>query len=345
MLLINKLNKTNQSDIPIWIMRQAGRYLPEYRQLRTKFPSFLDFCYTKDAVTEATLQPIKRFDLDAAIIFSDILIIPDALGLNVKFKEKKGPIVEKITDEEIFQKLNLENIISYLQPVYQAIKQTREALSDDKALIGFCGAPWTLACYMISGQNIQNFYDAKKMLYCEPILFQKIINLLTEAVILCLKEQIRAGINTIQIFDSWAGLLPPDEFIRFSIHPTQKIVEAIRQDYPDIPIIGFPRGGGEKIINYTKTTKITALQCDEFTQLSDIAQQIPDNIFQGNLDPLVLLGDEKQLIHKVHTLLNQMKPYHFIFNLGHGISKHTDPHKVQLLIDVIRNFTNEQKNQ
>ena len=343
MLLINKLNKTNQSDIPIWIMRQAGRYLPEYRQLRTKFPSFLDFCYTKDAVTEATLQPIDRFNLDAAIIFSDILIIPDALGLDVNFKENEGPIVEKITHEEIFQKLNLEHIISHLQPVYQAIKQTRMALNNDKALIGFCGAPWTLACYMISGQNIQNFYDAKKMLYCKPILFQKIIDLLTEAIILCLKQQIKAGINAIQIFDSWAGLLPPDEFMRFSILPTQKIVKMIRQDYPDIPIIGFPRGGGEKIINYVQHTKINALQCDEFTQMSDIAHKIPDKIFQGNLDPLVLLGDDKQLIHKTNILLHQMSPYHFIFNLGHGISKHTDPDKVKLLIDVIRSFTNDKK--
>ena len=344
MLLINKLNKTNESDIPIWIMRQAGRYLPEYRQLRMQFPSFLDFCYTKDAVTEATLQPIKRFNLDAAIIFSDILIIPDALGLNVNFKENEGPIVEKITNEEIFQKLNLENIISYLQPVYQAIKQTRDALSSDKALIGFCGAPWTLACYMISGQNIQNFHDAKKMLYCEPILFQKIIDLLTEAVILCLKQQIKAGINAIQIFDSWAGLLPPDEFTRFSINPTQKIVSMIRQDYPDIPIIGFPRGGGEKIINYTEQTKITALQCDEFTQMVDIAQKIPNKVIQGNLDPLLLLGDDKQLIHKVNILLHQMRPYNFIFNLGHGISKQTHPDKVKLLIDVIRNFANDHKN-
>ncbi|MCH9844017.1 MAG: uroporphyrinogen decarboxylase [Alphaproteobacteria bacterium] len=345
MLLINKLNKTKQTNIPIWIMRQAGRYLPEYRQLRTQFPSFLDFCYTKNAVTEATLQPIERFGLDAAIIFSDILIIPDALGLDVDFKENEGPIVEKINHEKIFQKLNLENIISHLQPVYQAIKQTRTALNADKALIGFCGAPWTLACYMISGQNIQNFHDAKKMLYCEPVFFQKIINLLTEAIILCLKEQIKAGINVIQIFDSWAGLLPPDEFMRFSILPTVKIITAIRQDYPDIPIIGFPRGGGEKIIDYAKQTKINALQCDEFTQMSDIARKIPNIVFQGNLDPLLLLGDEQQLIHKTHTLLNQMNSYHFVFNLGHGISKHTDPDKVRLLIDVIRNFTNDHKNQ
>ncbi len=188
-LLLNQLNKKENSQIPIWIMRQAGRYLPEYRQLRKKFSSFLEFCYHPEAVLEATMQPIERYDLDAAIIFSDILIIPDALGLKVDFIENEGPIVEKIRTQNDIQKLSLENLEEFLSPVFEAISKTRKALPSDKALIGFCGAPWTIACYMVSGKNIQNFYETKKLLYQEPEIFQKIINMITDAIILCLKQQ------------------------------------------------------------------------------------------------------------------------------------------------------------
>ena len=340
-LLLNRLNHKNEnSQIPIWIMRQAGRYLPEYRDLRKKFSNFLDFCYTPDAVLEATLQPIKRYDLDAAIIFSDILIIPDALGLQVTFKEQEGPLVEKIMRDTDLQKLSLDRIEEYLSPVFTAIKNVKAELPENKALIGFCGAPWTIACYIISGRNHQNFYETKKMMFAQPELFSKIINLITDAIIICLKAQIKAGIDVIQIFDSWAGLLPPQEFHQYSIKPTEKIISEIRKTSPNIPIIGFPRGAGSKMIDYAKITRITALQCDETTEMKKIAATLPEVILQGNLDPLILLGDNQQLITNLHRLLGNMKDYPFIFNLGHGISKETEPDKVQILIDTIRNYKN-----
>ena len=338
-LFLNNIYQSKTSPIPIWFMRQAGRYLPEYRELRKKTSSFLEFCYHVDYAVEATLQPIERYNLDAAIIFSDILIIPDAIGAKVSFQENEGPVIEKINSQKLIDNLHLDNLVNHLAPVFQAIKNVRRSLDTDKALVGFCGAPWTIACYMVSGKNINNFYETRKMARSHPQTFQKLIDIITNAIIITAKEQIKAGADAIQIFDSWSGLLPADEFEKFTIKPMEKITSEIKKHYPKTPIIGFPRGAGLKIEDYVTSTKIDILQCDEMLNMSQLAKKMPNMVFQGNFDPMLLFADDAVIIQKIKQIISDMKNYKFIFNLGHGISKETNPEKVQLMIDTIRKFS------
>jgi len=328
--------KTSQK-IPFWFMRQAGRYLPEYRAVRKNFSNFLEFCYTPDAATEVTLQPITRYDMSAAIIFSDILVIPDALGVNVQFAEGHGPILEPVSD---LQKLSKQHFAEKLSPVYEAIRKTRKTLAPDKALIGFCGLPWTLACYMVEGKGSRDFASVRTTAQREKAFFAGLISLLTESVIAHSIAQIEAGADAIKLFDSWAGVLSEQEFMDYSIIPTQKIVSAIKAKYPHIPVIGFPRMAGSKAEQYAKLTGVNALSFDGSVSLSFARRNLqPYSIPQGNLDNILLAEDKNLAIAQTKKILDVFADKPFIFNLAHGILPHTPPENVAAVCDTIMAYS------
>ncbi|MFY0612367.1 MAG: uroporphyrinogen decarboxylase [Hyphomicrobiaceae bacterium] len=325
---------------PIWLMRQAGRYLPEYKKVRAELGGFLDLCYTPEKACEVTLQPITRFDFDAAILFSDILIVPHALGQPVRFVEGEGPRLDPITSISELPGLR-DDGEARLSKVYEAVALIRSRLSADKALIGFCGAPYTVATYMIAGRGSPDQAATRTFAFNHPEKFQALIDLLvlTSTDYLC--GQIEAGVNTVQIFDSWSGPLPDDQFHRWVVQPTQKIVAGVRAHHPDIPIIGFPRGSAAHAATYLAATGVNALGCDTSMPLSLMASDLghPDVVRQGNLDPLLLLSGGKALDARIRQICAAMRGRRFIFNLGHGILPPTPPEHVQRLVEVVREST------
>lgn len=318
---------------PIWMMRQAGRYLPEYRETRKQVNNFLEMCYTPELATKVTLQPIDRFDFDTAIIFSDILVIPDALGVDVNFIEGQGPL---LTNKYPIKDLKLN--LSKLAPVYEAISQTRALLSDDKALIGFAGAPWTLAAYIIEGKSSKDFQKSRLFMLNNPQEFALLINLLENAISEHLINQIKAGADIVKIFDSWSGLLNPYEFKKWVIEPTKRIIAQIRNSYPTVPIIAFPKGAGLMYQDYIKETKADVIAIDQYLPIEWASHNLAiDNaVLQGNLDPLYLLCEDQEILKReVLRIKNSMnRPY--IFNLGHGILPSTSIENVKLMIDLVR---------
>lgn len=335
MLLIETLRNKKASSVPFWFMRQAGRYLPEYKAVRAHFPHFLSFCYTPEAASDVTLQPLARFDMSAAIIFSDILVIPDALGQEVAFKESVGPVLTPVATEKAFSVLSLARMEEHLAPVYEAIRITRKALPADKALIGFCGAPWTLACYMIQGKSSRDFADARGLACKEPELFTSMMRLLEEAVIQHACRQIEAGADVIQLFDSWSGVLSENEFHDYVVQPTQRIVQAIRKKHPSVPLIGFPRMCGAKLVDYANHTAVDAVSFDGSVSLDYMKKNI-SVVAQGNLDSLLLAEDGKQSAIQAKKILEHFKDKPFVFNLAHGILPHTPIENVQRVSDVIK---------
>lgn len=318
---------------PIWMMRQAGRYLPEYRETRKQVNNFLEMCYTPELATKVTLQPIDRFDFDAAIIFSDILVIPDSLGVDVNFIEGQGPL---LTNKYPIKDLKLN--LSKLAPVYEAISQTRALLSNDKALIGFAGAPWTLAAYIIEGKSSKDFQKSRLFMLNNPQEFALLINLLETTISEHLINQIKAGADIVKIFDSWSGILNPYDFRQWVIEPTKRIINNIRGIYPHIPIICFPRGAGLMYQDYIKETKADIVALDQFVPIEWAANSLATEniILQGNLDPLYLLCEDQEILKKevLRITKSMNKPY--IFNLGHGILPNTPIENVQLMVDLIR---------
>lgn len=320
-------------------MRQAGRYLPEYQLIRKQQKSFLDLCYNKDLITEITLQPIKRFNFDAAIIFSDILVIPHALGLNVTFIENIGPIVQKISSPEDLKLLHpLDN--SKLQPVYEGISLVRSKLPSDKVLIGFTGAVFTLLTYIIEGRGgyKTNFEETKLSIFNKKTLIDELILILEEAVITHIINQIEAGVDLIQIFDSWAGILAEEEYFEYVIKPTKRIVASVKNKYPHIKIIGFPRLSGKLYHNYIEETKIDCISLDPLVSLSDAALMQQKVIVQGNLDPLILLSNKEIIKLKVTNICEALGKGNFIFNLGHGILPSTPIENVEYLIELVKSY-------
>ena len=265
--ILRSLKGEVTARVPFWLMRQAGRYLPEYRATRQQAGSFLNLCFNPELASEVTLQPIRRFGMDAAIIFSDILVVPHALGQALDFVEGEGPKLTALHSAQDISKLNFDAFDQKLAPVYDALRRTRAALEPDKALIGFAGAPWTLACYMLQGYGDGEFAAAKKFAYTDPFNFDRLIDILTEATTRYLLKQIESGADTVQLFDSWAGLLPHHYFKRWVIAPAQKIVEQIRKKYPDTPVIGFPRGAGVLYSNYVDKTGVQGVGIDTQTSL------------------------------------------------------------------------------
>lgn len=335
-------NKTLQgqkrSRIPIWLMRQAGRYLPEYREVRAQAGDFLNLCYSPKMASEVTLQPMRRYDLDAAIIFSDILVVPHALGQNVWFETGEGPRLDPITDITALGDYDRDAFLTHLDPVFEAISLTRSELSQDKSLIGFAGAPWTLACYMINGRGSRDYQNVRQFAFENPEKFQAIIDRLTTSIIDYLLKKIEAGVDVLQIFDSWCGVLSVDEFDRWSIQPTKKIVEAIKAKHPNLPIIGFPRMAGYGYEPYILHTGVDAVSCDPTVPFMHMAFFQEHVCVQGNLDPLLLLKGGQDMVSAAQNICQMLKDKPFVFNLGHGVIKETDPDNVTQLIKTIRSM-------
>jgi uroporphyrinogen decarboxylase len=318
-------------------MRQAGRYLPEYREVRSKVASFLDLCRTPELAAEVTLQPLRRFNLDAAIVFSDILIVPYALGQKIEFVEGEGPKLDPIEDGTALARLDAENVEAKLAPVYETLERVCTGLPQSVPVIGFCGAPWTVATYMVEGHGSKDQAEARLFAYRERHDFQRLIDLLVETSADYLLNQVNAGAGALQIFDSWSGSLPEDEFARWCIEPTRRIVERVNGSAPDIPIIGFPRGSGPLALRYARETGIDAIGCDTSLPLGWIGSELQPLLpVQGNLDPLLLVAGGADLDARVKSTLAALGNGPFIFNLGHGIQPDTPIAHVERLIRLVK---------
>jgi uroporphyrinogen decarboxylase len=324
---------------PVWMMRQAGRYLPEYRELRARAGGFLDLCFTPEFAAEVTLQPIRRFNFDAAIIFSDILVIPYALGRSVRFEAGEGPRLDPLDTPEQVASLATQADFSKLEPVYEALRRVKKELDPNIALIGFCGAPWTVATYMVAGHGTPDQAPARMMAYRHPQAFAKIIDVLVDNSIQYLLSQLKAGADALQVFDTWAGVLPPSEFLRWSIEPARRIVEGVRKQAPDAKIIGFPRGAGALLPSYVDATGVNAVSIDWAAEPSLIRERVQSKVaVQGNLDPLVLIAGGAALDRAVDEVLANYAKGRFIFNLGHGIQPETPIAHVEQMLRRVRAY-------
>jgi uroporphyrinogen decarboxylase len=322
---------------PIWLMRQAGRYLPEYRAIREKAGSFLDLCFNPKLAAEVTLQPIRRFGFDAAILFSDILVVPHALGQRVTFETGEGPRLDAIDKPEAQQGLQRDIDHEKLAPIYETIARVKQYLPPDVALLGFCGAPWTVATYMIAGFGTPDQFPARIFAYRHPKEFADLIDLLVGASAEYLVRQFEAGVDAVQIFDTWAGILPAAEFQRWCVEPTARIVKAVRQRIPGAKIIGFPRGAGTELSNYLAAVPVDAVGLDWMIELGFAREHVQRlRPIQGNLDPLALLVGGKALDDAVDTILAAFTQGPFIFNLGHGVLPDTPTEHVEQLIKRVR---------
>jgi uroporphyrinogen decarboxylase len=335
--LLEVLSGRRQPVPPVWMMRQAGRYLPEYRELRAKAGSFLDLCFTPELAAEVTLQPIRRFDFDAAVIFSDILVIPHALGRSVRFEAGEGPRLDPLDTPEKVATLARRADFGTLEPVFEALRLVREQLAGGVALIGFCGAPWTVATYMVAGHGTPDQAPARMMAYRHPEAFSDIVEVLVENSIDYLIAQLKAGADAVQIFDTWAGVLPPREFERWSIEPARRIVEGVRAQVRDAKIIGFPRGAGGMLPAYVDATGVDAVSIDWTAEPSLIRQRVQSKVaVQGNLDPLALIAGGKALDAAVDDVLANYAQGRLIFNLGHGIQPETPIAHVERMVARVR---------
>lgn len=332
-------NKKTAKNIPLWLMRQAGRYLPEYREIRASTKNFLDMCYTPEKAAEVTLQPIRRFGFDAAILFSDILVVPDALGCQVGFYEGEGPRLSPIQDKKALESLSLDNFITHLAPVFETLRILSKELPAATTLIGFAGSPWTVATYMVEGKTSKQFEQVRKLSYKEPELFQKLIDILVEATSLYLIEQIKNGAEVVQLFDSWSGVLSEPAFKQWVIEPTKTIISRVKQYAPHIPVIGFPKGAGANMLRYINETGVDAVGVDYTMPLTWIQQEIQPHLpVQGNLDPVVLASNKQQMKLQTEQILRTLAHKPFIFNLGHGILPDTPIAHVELLVETVRNW-------
>jgi uroporphyrinogen decarboxylase len=342
--LLRTLNGEKFKNPPIWLMRQAGRYLPEYREIRSKADNFLDLCYNPKLASEITLQPIKRFGFDGAIIFSDILVIPDALGIKVEFIKNEGPKLEKVLNEKKLSKLNLDNIEKKLAPVFENINLTKSKLDQNTTLIGFSGSPWTIATYMVEGGGSKNFEQVKALAISNPQFFERLINILSEAIIIYLSKQIEAGVEVIKLFDSWAGVLPESEFKKWVIAPHKKIISEIKKKYPHIPIIIFTRGAGISYETVANELEFDAIAIDQNVPKKwarDVLQVKNKRVIQGNLDNILLAFDHvdsNKLEIETAEILKYFNHHPFIFNLGHGVLPNTPIENIEKVINIVRNF-------
>ncbi|MEI5679055.1 MULTISPECIES: uroporphyrinogen decarboxylase [unclassified Mesorhizobium] len=339
-VMLDVLKGETASPPPLWMMRQAGRYLPEYRELRKKAGSFLDLCYNPDFAVEVTLQPIRRFGFDASILFSDILVVPHALGRDLRFEEGRGPLMTPITASEIAN-LDGSNFHDHLKPVYETVKHLRTELPEQTTLIGFCGAPWTLATYMIAGHGTPDQAPSRLFAYREPEAMTRLLSILSDYSARYLIKQIEAGVDVVQIFDSWSGVLDEACFEAFCIRPVAEIVEKVRAVYPDVPIIGFPKGAGHRYSTYREKTGVTGLGLDWTVPLSQAQSLQAGGAVQGNLDPLRLVAGGRALSEGVDAILKALGTGPLIFNLGHGITPETPIEHVEAMIRQVRSFSGQ----
>lgn len=340
-LLLSTLSGGKINRPPLWLMRQAGRYLPEYRETRKKAKSFLEMCYSPELAVEVTLQPIRRFHFDAAILFSDILVIPDSLGTKVTFEEGKGPLLQTIETEEDLKKLSLERVLPHLSPVFETVKTLASRLPNDVTLIGFAGSPWTIATYMVEGKTSKHFEKVKECAYAKPVFFQRLIDIITDATSAYVIEQVKQGAEVIQLFDSWAGVLPEEAFHQWVILPTKKIVQRLKKEFPSIPVIGFPKGAAVHYTRYIKETGVDAVGVDYTLPLAWVKEKLqPQCAVQGNLDPVLLASNEQAMVSQAEKILETLGKGRFIFNLGHGILPHTPVKHVETLVNLVKNWKN-----
>lgn len=323
------------SPPPIWLMRQAGRYLPEYRQTRKQAGSFLDLCYSPEMAVEVTLQPIRRYGFDAAILFSDILVIPDALKRNVRFEEGHGPRMDPIAAEEI-GKLDVKPVSSHLRPVIETVARLRQELPVETTLLGFCGAPWTVATYMIAGQGTPDQAPARLFAYRHPKEFDRLLALLADVSADYLVEQIDAGADAVQIFDSWAGVLGESEFKRYAVDPVRRMIDSVRARRPQAKIIAFAKGAGILLKDYRQATRADAIGLDWSVPLSFAAELQKDGPVQGNLDPMRVVAGGQALDEGIDAILQRLGHGPLIFNLGHGITPQANPEHVSRLVARVR---------
>ncbi len=324
---------------PFWLMRQAGRYLPEYMKTRAKSKNFLNFCYSPDLAVEVTLQPLRRYGMDAAILFSDILVIPDALGQKVEFKTGEGPILEPITNEAGLEKLDtkLDGFHQHLAPVYEILRRLSKEIPPETALIGFAGAPWTVATYMVEGKGSKNYEIIRGIAIGDPVFFRRLIDLLVDATSSYLIEQVRNGAEALQLFDSWAGVLAENEFRRWVIEPNAEIVRRVKKVHPQVKIIGFPRGAGPMYVDFVKETGVDGVSVDQTVPLEWVRDNIQPHVtVQGNMDNLLLVAGGEAMDAEARRIINVLGAGPFIFNLGHGIVPHTPPENVSRLAEIIQ---------
>ncbi|WP_306117195.1 MULTISPECIES: uroporphyrinogen decarboxylase [unclassified Roseitalea] len=320
---------------PIWVMRQAGRYLPEYRQTRAQAKSFLDFCYTPDLAVEATMQPIRRYGFDAAILFADILLIPDALKRDVTFVQGEGPRMRPLEPGEV-DTLSIATVTDHLAPVFETVRRLRADLPEETTLLGFCGAPWTVATYMIAGRGTADQAPARMMLYREPAELDRLLDLLAEASARYLVGQLDAGADAVKIFDSWAAVLDEAAFERCCVRPVRRIIEMVRAERPGAKVIAFPKGAGYQYRGYREKTGADMVALDWTVPLDIAAEMQKEGPVQGNLDPLRVVAGRAAIREGVDRILEALSGGPFVFNLGHGITPQADPDDMAYLVDYVR---------
>ncbi|MFA7587366.1 MAG: uroporphyrinogen decarboxylase [Novosphingobium sp.] len=334
-LLLDTLRGQNAAERPIWLMRQAGRYLPEYRALRAEKGGFLALVYDSEAAAEITLQPIRRFGFDGAILFSDILIVPYAMGQDLEFLAGEGPrLSPRLVDTAL---ASLHAVPERLLPIYDTVAKVRAGLGQGRTLLGFAGSPWTISTYMVAGEGSRDQHDTRAYAYRDPAGFQAIIDAIVDVTVEYLAGQVQAGAEAVQLFDSWAGSLAPSEFERWVIAPNARIVAALKARFPDLPVIGFPKGAGEKLPAYARETGVDAIALDETIDPLWAARALPAGLpVQGNLDPLLLLSGGVELELQARRILDCFADRPHVFNLGHGIGQFTPIEHVEQLLGVVR---------
>ncbi|MEM7493536.1 MAG: uroporphyrinogen decarboxylase [Pseudomonadota bacterium] len=337
--ILNVLSGQITHPVPIWMMRQAGRHLPEYLELRAQAKDFLDFCYSPSMAAEATLQPIRRYDMDAAILFADILLILDALGLDVRFEKGVGPIVEKVGNPSDIGGLPIETVVTRLSPVYETVSRVRHILDPSKTLIGFCGAPWTVALYAIEGRGGTDKSQARLWAYQRDSDLCALLDILVEASAHYLKAQVEAGADALMLFESWAEGLPSDLMNKLVIQPNAKLVERLKQLGVDAPIIAFPRGAGTKLPDFVDGVPANAFGLDTAIDPIFVSSALDQKVaVQGHLDPLLLVAGGHAMEDRVFEILESYKGRPHIFNLGHGVTPPTPIAHVERVVDLVRNW-------
>jgi uroporphyrinogen decarboxylase len=337
--LLSALKGERQKRVPFWYMRQAGRYLPEYRKLRKQAGDFLDLCYAPELAVEVSLQPIRRYDMDGIILFSDILVVPHALGIPLRYAEGEGPLLEALERGKPLPKYEPEDFLGKLSPIFETLKGIVAEADKSKTVLGFAGAPWTVATYMVEGGSSKDFSKTKLWAFQDPDSFQQLIDLLVDTTSDYLVAQIAAGADAVQIFDSWAGVLPELALERWSLAPIREIARRVKQRYPDVPIIGFPRGAGIGYAPFAKDNGLAALSLDSSLPLKWAAETLQPNVaLQGNLDPQYLVCGDAPMLAEAERILAALSGGPFVFNLGHGIVPQTSPDNVAALSKFVHSW-------
>ena len=336
-LLLDTLNGANRPERPVWLMRQAGRYLPEYRALRAQKGGFLNLVEDSEAAAEITLQPIRRFGFDGAILFSDILIVPYAMGQNLEFLVGEGPRLSPTLIDRALE--DLRAVPERFAPVYETVRRVRASLGSDRTLLGFAGSPWTVATYMVAGEGSRDHHATRSLAYRDPTAFRAIIDAIGDVTLEYLAGQISAGAEAVQLFDSWSGSLAPTEFERWVVAPTARLATALRQRFPKVPVIGFPKGAGAKLSAYARETGVSAVGIDETIDPVWAHRELPDGMpVQGNFDPVLLEAGGPMIELRARSILDSFAGRPHVFNLGHGIGQHTPIEHVEQLLGVVRSW-------